>query len=63
MKPTLTQRGGLSNQEGFTLVHQQVELIRAMRLRSIRTNRFAVRYGLTDLLRANAKDLIQYGTI
>ena len=41
---------GLSDQEVFTPVHQQVELVGAMRLRPIRQ---------TDLLHANAKDLIQ----
>ena len=41
MKPNLTRWGGLSNQEVFTLVHQQVELVGAIRLRLIRTNRSA----------------------
>ena len=50
MKPTLTRWGGLSNEEVFVPVHQQVELVGAMRLRPI---------GQTDLLHASAKDLIQ----
>ena len=39
MKLTLTRWGGLSNQEVFPPVHQQAELVGAMQLRPIRTNR------------------------